>query len=995
MTSRKILLMLLTFVMLWALAFHQPSAKLTQMMSDQNPPENGNVLNTDMHPQVFSHETTVEKVSAYNISNLDLSQARAGVINEVETQIQVNSSNTVVNITLAGGYYLNLTTFRAYVNNSVQGDFNLTHTLFDVDMDLLYPNGSVWHSSQSNSYTEVIGPVEVPFDGEYTIILYPFENEFYQLDTVLQESPINVTAGQYEVVYYSNETEVDLYIQVLDHATAILGSDINFDRDEVQTYLGRMPEVLPGISSYLWEHQTDVNWFSSNGVPFYYSENNPQLIGLDYVEPSTAAHTETFKLWMYEGSEVQINVTYDQEFNVTNYPVTETNFPIAELVEAANYTNYVADYRSYEGGASISSIGKTTSDLKPLDFSYELDSVLEYTPAKNNLKNTTNGLFLLGHSVRAVANSTGWYVFNLESYVLDSAEQTTRFRVETEITDRFDVSPASNDIPDEATNLGNMSTVVDGLTINESSPDFYNITAPQNSRLVVDLVFDKNHGEIGLYVFDDAVLPPTSNETEAYVTSSLNEDVNQQRVTVLVFSFGSYYLKINTSQEYGIWYNLSVSIEPIDDDYEPNEHFAQARALPGKGNYDLFLKKYNQDYFYVFLMKGDTLSVMIEFNGSNANLNLYLYNHNFDLMNKSVLPGSSVEEASFVAETSEIYLIRIYAFSTGFIVPGLDYSLTISIDEVDDALEPNDKSNEAKVMQDGNFEDLILRSGDEDWFRIYMLSGESLTAMADFNPQRGDLDLILYDAEASVVLKQSQSFESTENISFVANSDGEVLLRVVLFDGWVVPYSLNLTLNDESNDQYEDNDQFNEAFKVEAGVYTDVQSRGGDYDFYQLVIPKDYALIAELTFVIGQDFWLGVYSPEQALIVESDSELNTERVGPFGVLSEGSYFITVYQKTPGLTSYNLNLTLGLTQNLVQPPFIQTGNWVLPQFGFNSSLINVGGTTVVTTQTSTTNTTTTSGGLNIGQTVTFTTIGLGLGGGAGVGGSLIINRMKKP
>ena len=94
---------------------------------------------------------------------------------------------------------------------------------------------------------------------------------------------------------------------------------------------------------------------------------------------------------------------------------------------------------------------------------------------------------------------------------------------------------------------------------------------------------------------------------------------NQQIIEFNVFDITTLYIKVNTSAQYSNSYNLSITLGPIDDQYEPNDNPLQSATLFQPGVYNLYLAKNNWDYFRIFLFNQDQLNATIQFHSSIAN----------------------------------------------------------------------------------------------------------------------------------------------------------------------------------------------------------------------------------------------------------------------------------------------------------------------------------------------------------------------------------------
>lgn len=815
-------------------------------------------------------------------------------------------------------------------------------------MDILFSNGTNWISSQSKDDNETIGPVEIPYDGEYVVVLYPyiettiipaFEPTGGGLFDILD--PGDPTNGNPEwdnsTAWATSTTISSLRIQMQDFATGILDSNLNLTNDDPAQFIDHIPELHAGITTQLWEH----NLFPQNPV---YGVND--------------SHVEMYKIWLYNGSKVDITVNYTKSllFDIFNY--NDQDIDMLVLLSLDDLVNATANEQF-----------NNNSDISLTDLPVTKVNGTHYIITSEEIHGT---------SLFANINKTGWYtlVFGDDLYDDDgiyrimnsTVGNTFEFNLTVDIMDWIDISanPNHNVAGRDAYNMGNSTTSVEGLFTKNSSTlqDFFLINVTGEARLIVDVFYDQAFGDMNVFVFNES-LTAGNNEISMIVGSSDTPNQNQQQVEILVFNQQEYIIKVNTSSQAGNWYSLNITIRPIDDEYEPNNVYFEARRLAGAGIYDeLFSAQGDRDYFFLVLFAGDQITFTLDFDGSLANLNLFVYDDNGFQIGSSTSASSDQEIIQMSASYTGTHIIQVYGVPGSFVQPGVDYILSLDIIEQDDAFEPNDFDSSPYLLQEGHFPDLILRAGDEDWFQIYFKAGEILDVTTKFNGSKGDLDLIFYNisnGKANKVLASSLSFVSgTESFSYLIPTDANYLLRVVLFDGDSIRYNLSINF-DEIGDPFEDNDNFDQAFEVNTSsgisvsngttfIFTGLEARGGDFDFFKIIIQKDFALIAEISFDFGNTFEISAFTPEQALIVnvnnfQSSSNLQKAHQGsldflrlePFGVAQTDTYYVAIHMMSAGITTYNLNLTIGLASALVQPKAITPCNGcIVPDFGFNTT-----------------------------------------------------------
>jgi hypothetical protein len=107
----------------------------------------------------------------------------------------------------------------------------------------------------------------------------------------------------------------------------------------------------------------------------------------------------------------------------------------------------------------------------------------------------------------------------------------------------------------------------------------------------------------------------------------------------------------------------------------------------------------------------------------------------------------------------------------------------------DDGYEDNDSAGTASSI-DSSSNDLMVCSGDDDFYRITVPSGSSITATIDFEHDDGDLDMHLYDNSGEDMLRSSTSTADSESVT--AQGPGTFIVRVYGYQGAQASYSLSL-----------------------------------------------------------------------------------------------------------------------------------------------------------------------------------------------------------
>jgi hypothetical protein len=977
------------FVLTFILAFNVQISVYDMNNSRSQIENHSNQLQIDKEDTNLSRETNFDRFK-FNSSGISFglpSTPAVSVNNIVDVDQQIaNNSYAYWNITLDQyiGYYLTVESIFTILINDTHSN--------DLDMDILYPNGTNWLSGEALTDNEIVGPTLIPEKGQYIIVIYPKTNAL-GLKTIMQNQVNSIR------------------VTIVDEPT-LVDNDVNYDYYGSKEQVYTIPAVGGPVETISVRSKTKIS------VTFGYINTGDDV---SLVVTSSAGQmlstTINGTYFIFEENRTDVynfflgsaNLSIPVFMNITWMPFEDTLSRTYEVV-AGNYdflwesqtfnsddfaNSYFSYFAGYTGDSSHLENYKIylyASSTVYLDIKWTLgvvdstDDLLRFFNYEEALTGTYTKLIAsntVDHSLLTVnIGETGWYIIQVGNRALsyadttgDSNGDTTHvYNMNIVVNDKYDSDPPFNNAPGDATGL-NPNDERLGLTDNSTTPnndDYYRVPVTGDSRLVVDVVFQYSLGVVNLFVL---------NSSLDIVGTSIFDLQNQQHVEVLVFSDESFFILINSTSSYDNYYNLYVNVLPIDDSYEPNDSFDEAQQLPGDGVYDLFLAKDNFDWFFLSLFRDDEITITLGFTGSLADINLFVYNSNAQLVGSSTLGISDHEEVAFIAPFTDVYLIRIRGVSATFTQPGLDYNLTISVVENDDHLEPNNSFGSARPLQDGNFPELKIRAGNEDYYQIYLKTSEKLDVSVDFNSELGDLDIILYDLSVTSVLAASQGFTGHEELSYVTGSDEEVLLRVALFEGLSVIYNMTIDIPEiDDSFGWEDNDNFDQAVflgneTLTEVTFSDIEARGGDLDYYRVPIPKDFAIIAEITYDLALDFELFLFNSRKSEIGHSDNVTNTERIGPVPAGEATEWFIVVHMKDSGITTYNFHLVVDLKSLLLPPSTTPSAP---------SGTVSLGFPTIVPP----------GPVFDFGTGLTLTTLGVSLGVGGTIGGNLLWkNKLK--
>ncbi len=278
--------------------------------------------------------------------------------------------------------------------------------------------------------------------------------------------------------------------------------------------------------------------------------------------------------------------------------------------------------------------------------------------------------------------------------------------------------------------------------------DWYRIYVTSGSIVTASISFTHANGNLDLKLF---------NMVGTLLNASTSM-VNTEQVSYNVTETGYYYVQVYRATGSGYnSYALTLGTTVIDDGYENNDGQGSANLL-STGTYSSLVCA-DDDWYRTYVTAGYTVTATISFVHANGDLELQLYNAGGTLLDSSSTISNS-EVVSYNVTTSGYYYIRAYRFS------GSDYnnySLTLSTSVTDDRYEENDVRAAATTLGAGTYDSLVC--ADNDWFRIYVNGGYTVTARITFIHASGNLDLKLYDSSGSE-LNASTSASNVEAVSF-------------------------------------------------------------------------------------------------------------------------------------------------------------------------------------------------------------------------------------
>ncbi len=371
---------------------------------------------------------------------------------------------------------------------------------------------------------------------------------------------------------------------------------------------------------------------------------------------------------------------------------------------------------------------------------------------------------------------------------------------------------------------------------------------------------------------------------------------------------GWYYIKIygvNSGNQYDLSWEDNV---PYDDVYEENDFDWQAQWLPFEASWLSWNSghgvQFDDDWYQVQLSpREERIFVELSFTHMLGDINIEIWY--WDASVFTFLGGSysndDYESIDMIAPWSGDYYILVYGSNLGN-----EYDLWWEDlspgggGGVDDYFEDNDDFYNPSWINPNFYPDLRIVDYDEDWFSLFLNSGDNIEVYIYFNHYEGDLELELYDPNYNNRIG-SYSVDNEEKVIFTADITGDWRIRVFHASGNSrVVYDLDIWLNGGGDDQYEENDLASDAYDLtsyEGWWLTMIMGEGRqfDIDWYKFDIGEG---VENLVIELNYDDWDGDINIElidsfSSIVGRSDMRNGQEYIELINPAS-GMYYIRIY-----------------------------------------------------------------------------------------------------
>jgi cysteine-rich repeat protein len=494
-------------------------------------------------------------------------------------------------------------------------------------------------------------------------------------------------------------------------------------------------------------------------------------------------------------------------------------------------------------------------------------------------------------SINYVATRSGRYIIHV--YLLgDDEVPGNTYELDLDVTsagpacdsDRFE----DNDTFETAVDFEAGSYT--DLIVCDDDDDFYGFDLGAGDVINIDVDFAFLDGNINIDL---------RNPAGDIVAESTNLVTSAESIEYSAPASGRYTLNVRLAFDLGdsAQYDLDVVIDEAtptctDDGLEDNDTFDDARPIGGSTD-ALQVCEGDDDFYSVTLGAGDTLTVAADFSHAEGDIDLRLLNGDGAIVASSVSLTDD-EALSHVAESAGNYVIRVSLWRDAGATSGNGYDIDIDIDEVSapscptDRLENNDSMDDAEPLPPELYTRLTVCEDDEDWYRLPLTEGDTITVSVTFPHSEGDIDLRLINPDG-IALRTSASSTDDEQVEYTVDATGTYYIRVYLYadDGSEIgnEYDILVEVDGDStfgetcetDDRLEDNDDFESGAFLEPELYTRLLACPDDEDFFTLLLSAGQTVTVTLDFEDAEgDIDMFLLDESESVVASSDGVTDRE-----------------------------------------------------------------------------------------------------------------------
>jgi len=441
-----------------------------------------------------------------------------------------------------------------------------------------------------------------------------------------------------------------------------------------------------------------------------------------------------------------------------------------------------------------------------------------------------------------------------------------------------------NDTRTQATDLGSGGNVT-SVRLGPGDEDWYQLRVNNCDSPVVAAVatWDPLKGDVDLELYDASGALLATADAPRGNSASLSVPASGGRF---------YYLRVTADGNICLPYNLAYTAQCPPacgeaDLYEPNDSRATAWGNGSDGRFtSMALPPGDEDWYWYYACSGTgAVAVSARKNEGAGDLDMELYDAAGNRLDVSE-GVSDVESVAAVAGGGQRVYVRI--FSADPPETCLRYEFTMERDCsatcADDLYEENDTFGMATDAAAGGYWSAMrAATGDDDWYRVAVCPGGTVTTTVGYDPAQGEIDVELYDKSGGRRITGAYGLTGSEVLTWQTPNADTVYVRVFGAGALCAPYTLRIETGACGSvdpgevcgpDPYEDNDRAETAMNAgTGGSYTTLTAEPGDSDWARVQVCAGGTLTATAT-------WDGGATGNVDLAILAENGTTTLGTGP-------------------------------------------------------------------------------------------------------------------
>jgi hypothetical protein len=405
--------------------------------------------------------------------------------------------------------------------------------------------------------------------------------------------------------------------------------------------------------------------------------------------------------------------------------------------------------------------------------------------------------------------------------------------------------------------------------------DWYAVQVPPHRSLTAKV--DGQVTQLGLELIDGVQVASVGTATPTLAHEASAPPTRSSR-TVQIHVGGAqagYDLELALSDPDPALLTSANPLPTIPGSFEPNDDEHRAQRI-GRGVYPN-LRCDGADWYLVEVPDVDTtLSVTIAF-GARANLGLFFMEPYTRNSEQSQGDGVGAQQLQAYLPQGGNYYVHVYGDTAPY---------TMTVDTI--------PGPPGKPLTPGNYS--INGTGDDMW-RVDLKAGQTVMARCNFDSSRGDIDMVLANAEGNV--DYSGGFGSTEQVTYSTPVDQPLFVRV---QGPAMRYALTIGVSATPPGAAVTAGPGSSAQPLERGTYNSLTVKGEAR--YRIDLTAGQTLDVRMSSLSGNDWISGdIYDANDMSIAQSQDQSFSNTGNTYTLrhtaAADGPVFLVVWGTSSG------------------------------------------------------------------------------------------------